>query len=350
MKTYRETMDELRFTEQEKEAMVDRLLERGGSSRKGLNLRRAAVAVAAAAVLTVGAGAAVVLTPAGEVFASVLGGAPAQTEILDWMGVPVGASDTHNGVTITADAIIGDAYSYAVVYSIAREDGQPLAEDLEPLGNGVLPLTFDRADTSVGVTGGSSHGSAYFYDADPSEPSIQYVEKMTSDVPLEPGTATASFRNLYRMGKDFQDKIPVAEGKWKIRFQFSFPDSSVRLPGGQTFQLNGMEAVLDGVTISPLSIQVDYTVKEELVWDNQSQENGRESEHDREQSYRFFESLPLSLNMADGSTVDLSSLGGSIDPETGRTVCRKGGIFEEILDLSTVESVTVAGITLPVTP
>lgn len=84
MKTYRETMDELRFTEQEKEAMVDRLLERGGSRRKGLNLRCAAVAVAAAAVLTVGAGAAVVLTPAGEVFASVLGGAPAQTEI--WTG------------------------------------------------------------------------------------------------------------------------------------------------------------------------------------------------------------------------------------------------------------------------
>lgn len=119
MKTYRENMDELRFTEQEKEEMVDRLLEGGGSRRKGLGLRRAAVAVAAAAVLTVGAGAAVVLTPAGEVFASVLGGAPAQTEILDWMGVPVGASDTHNGVTITADAIIGDAYSYAVVYSIA---------------------------------------------------------------------------------------------------------------------------------------------------------------------------------------------------------------------------------------
>lgn len=66
-----------------------------------------------------------------------------QTELLDWMGVPVGASDTHNGVTITADAIIGDAYSYAVVYSIVREDGQPLVEDLEPLGNGVLPLTFD---------------------------------------------------------------------------------------------------------------------------------------------------------------------------------------------------------------
>lgn len=84
MKTYRETMDELRFTEQEKEAMVDRLLERGGSRRKGLNLRCAAVAVATAAVLTVGAGAAVVLTPAGEVFASVLGGAPPRRR--SWTG------------------------------------------------------------------------------------------------------------------------------------------------------------------------------------------------------------------------------------------------------------------------
>ena len=97
MKTYRENMDELRFTEQEKEEMVDRLLEGGGSRRKGLGLRRAAVAVAAAAVLTVGAGAAVVLTPAGEVFASVLGGAPAQTEILDWMGALWGPATPTTG-------------------------------------------------------------------------------------------------------------------------------------------------------------------------------------------------------------------------------------------------------------
>lgn len=33
---------------------------------------------------------------------------------------------------------------------------------------------------------------------------------------------------------------------------------------------------------------------------------------------------------------------------TGKTVCQKGRVFEEILDLSTVESVTVGDITLPV--
>ncbi len=34
------------------------------------------------------------------------------------------------------------------------------------VGNGVLPLTFEQQDTNIGLMGGS-HGSSYFYDADP---------------------------------------------------------------------------------------------------------------------------------------------------------------------------------------
>ena len=351
MKTYRQSLDELHFTREEKTAMVDRLTAgegRGGGKVRSIR-RTVTVGVAAALLMTMGVGAAVTLTPAGEVFASVFGGAPAQTEIMDRMGVPIGASDTSGGVTITADAIIGDTYSYAVVYSIARDDGQPLAEDLTPLGgtDGPLPLTFDQSDTFVGMLGGS-HGTAYFYDADPADNAIQYVEMMTADTPIEPGTATATFQNLYLRGKDIQDRTLLAEGKWKIRFQFDFPDSGVSLDAGQTFQLNGMEATLDGVTLSPLSIQVDYTVWEELVWDHQDQADGQMGEHDREQSYRFFESLPVTVNFTDGTALDLTGNGGGIRPEDGKTVCQKGRVFEEILDLSTVESVTVGDITLPV--
>ena len=351
MKTYRQSLDELHFTREGKNAMVDRLTAgegRGGGKVRSIR-RTVTVGVAAALLMTMGVGAAVTLTPAGEVFASVFGGAPAQTEIMDRMGVPIGASDTADGVTITADAIIGDTYSYAVVYSIARDDGQPLAEDLTPLGgtDGPLPLTFDQSDTFVGMLGGS-HGTAYFYDADPADNAIQYVEMMTADTPIEPGTATATFQNLYLRGKDIQDRTLLAEGKWKIRFQFDFPDSGVSLDAGQTFQLSGMEATLDGVTLSPLSIQVDYTVWEELVWDHQDQADGQMGEHDREQSYRFFESLPVTVNFTDGTALDLSGNGGGIRPEDGKTVCQKGRVFEEILDLSTVESVTVGDITLPV--
>ena len=351
MKTYRQSLDELHFTREEKNAMVDRLTagESRGSGKVRSIRRTVTVGVAAALLMTMGVGAAVTLTPAGEVFASVFGGAPAQTEIMDRMGVPIGASDTADGVTITADAIIGDTYSYAVVYSIARDDGKPLAEDLTPLGgtDGPLPLTFDQSDTFIGMLGGS-HGTAYFYDADPADNAIQYVEMMTADTPIEPGTATATFQNLYLRGKDIQDRTLLAEGKWKIRFQFDFPDSGVSLDAGQTFQLSGMEATLDGVTLSPLSIQVDYTVWEELVWDHQDQADGQMGEHDREQSYRFFESLPVTVNFTDGTALDLTGNGGGIRPEDGKTVCQKGRVFEEILDLSTVESVTVGDITLPV--
>ncbi len=61
------------------------------------------------------------------------------------------------------------------------------------------------------------------------------------------------------------------------------------------------------------------------------------------QSYRFFESLPVTVNFTDGTALDLSGNGGGIRPEDGKTVCQKGRVFEEILDLSTVESVTVGG-------
>ena len=200
MKTYRQSLDELHFTREEKTAMVDRLTagESRGSGKVRSIRRTVTVGVAAALLMTMGVGAAVTLTPAGEVFASIFGNSPAQTEIMDRMGVPIGASDTADGVTITADAIIGDTYSYAVVYSIARDDGQPLAEDLTPLEgtDGTLPLTFDQSDTFIRMLGGS-HGSAYFYDADPTDAAIQYVVMMTMDTPIEPGTATATFQNLY---------------------------------------------------------------------------------------------------------------------------------------------------------
>ena len=39
----------------------------------------------------------------------------------------------------------------------------------------------------------------------------------------------------------------------------AFEDSYVSLPAGQDFTLNGMDATLDAVTLSPLSIMVEYT-------------------------------------------------------------------------------------------
>lgn len=350
MKTYRQSLDELHFTREEKNAMVDRLTagESRGSGKVRSIRRTVTVGVAAALLMTMGVGAAVTLTPAGEVFASIFGDSPAQTEIMDRMGVPIGASDTADGVTITADAIIGDTYSYAVVYSIARDDGQPLAENLTPGElTGRLALGFETADTGVNLTGSQS-GWSYFFDADPTDNAVQFVEQIVCSEPLEPGVAVSRFQGLYQQcGSDFQEKVPLAEGEWTIRFQFDFPDSGMDLTAGQDFQLGGMEATLNQATISPLSFQVDYTVWEELVWDQEGEE-GQMSPHDQEQDERFFGSLTVTLHFTDGTSRELTGAGGTVGPENGRTHCRKWFLLEDILDLSTVESVTVGDVTLPV--
>ena len=64
-----------------------------------------------------------------NLLAPLFGGA--QTEIVDEIGVPIGASTSVNGYTLTVDAIIGDRYSVMIAYTLTREDGQPIPENID---------------------------------------------------------------------------------------------------------------------------------------------------------------------------------------------------------------------------
>lgn len=344
--TYREHMDRLRFTEEEKQAMTDRLMaaaEQGSRRRTGLRPLRRLMPLGAAAALVlalgVGASAAGVLKAPAEVFSDLFGGRPAQTEIVDRIGRPIDASATADGITITADAILGDRHSYAIVYSIARADGTPLAEDLTPTETGLLPLVFEDGWTDVGRVAGRT-GSSWFYDADPTDAAIQYVEVCTVDGTLEQGTASAQFRGL-RLGEE-----EIAQGSWKLKFQFAFQDSTIALPAGQSFQREGMTYTLDAVELSPLSYQVRYTVDRAARFSDAP--SGRLPEQDRDESGRFLNDVTVMLRKKDGTELDLTNSGGSIEPKKGTTQCRKGDVLPEIVPLDEVESLTIGGVTIPV--
>ena len=88
--------------------------------------RRWRYAAAVVLVVGVGGGTAVAsgeLMSMTSVFDDLLNGSPARTEVADKIGRPLGASATSNGVTITAKTIVGDRTNYAVVFSIAKDDG-----------------------------------------------------------------------------------------------------------------------------------------------------------------------------------------------------------------------------------
>ena len=153
---YQESLNSLRFTDEQKEAIARRAAEAARQQTRQARpahrrpvRRMALVAAAAVLVLAMGtAGATGILRSAVEVFSPLFGGAPAQTEIIDQIGYPVGASDTDNGVTVTADAVMGDAYNAVIVYTISRDDGTALLPEgtsgdmLLVRGNGFLKLQF----------------------------------------------------------------------------------------------------------------------------------------------------------------------------------------------------------------
>ena len=141
--------------------------------------------------------------------------------------------------------------------------------------------------------------------------------------------------------------MPVIEGKWKVKFQMAYEDSSVTLGNGETFVQNGMTFTIDSITLSPVAYKVDYTVDSEVVWSDSG--SGRQSEEDSRQMERYFENVEILLTLTDGTVVDLSNAGGSIGPEDGVTVCSKGEMLSEVIPMEDMASISVGGVVFPIT-
>ena len=185
---YKNALDELHFSEEAKNRMVERLMERAeqpAPHRVRRFPRVAAVGVAAALVLSIGAGATGILKSASEAFAGVFG-PTADTEVIDEIGRPIGASDTVNGVTVTADAILFDGYNYLISYTLEKEDGSAFDCTKNP-DTGLYDLYWKRSDSTIGRGVDGASGSSYFYDENPSDNAIQYVETMSYNDAVQTG-------------------------------------------------------------------------------------------------------------------------------------------------------------------
>lgn len=358
-KMYNSALDELRFSEEAKSRMVDRLMAAAEQPEQPVAIHRvrrfpriAAVGVAAALVLSIGAGATGVFKSASDAFAGVFG-PTADTEIIDQIGHPIGASDTAGGVTVTADAILFDGYNYLISYTLEKEDGSAFDCTKNP-DTGLYDLYWKRADSTIGSNVDGRSGSSYFYDENPSDNAIQYVETMSyNDAVQTGGTVKITLHNLQEFSNDGTESTLV-KGTWSLKFKLDAGNSAKELPAGQTIEVNGLSASVDKVVISPIGYHVVYTVDGEATFDTLYDENGEEipQESGREpasvsstwESY----SAKLLVTKTDGTVLDFSDCGGSMDPHDGNTVCTRQGTFDTILPLDEVASVTIGDTTIPV--
>ena len=350
---YRQAMDELCFSQAAKARMTRNLrqslaqqAEPGPARRTRRKPRIAAVAVAAALVLAVGAGATGGLKTAAQAFAGVFG-PTADTQVIDQIGYPIGASDTDNGVTVTAEAILFDGYNYLITYSIVREDGTAFPVEEISQAEDRLYLTWDRSDSTIGQGADGSHGSSYFYDADPTDAAIQYVEEISyNNLVASGGTAKVTLRDLRTVGELEKPAKVLAQGTWHLKFQLKAGELSVRLPVGQTLEWNGMTATIDALVVSPIGYYLQYTVDQQA--EPVASGTGQMTQAQEEQWNRF--DLPHGIKRTDGTVLTLSDgtgSGGSREEEDGKTICTQGGTFAQIIPVEEIAAFVVGGVEIP---
>ena len=132
----------------------------------------------------------------------------AKTEIVESIGVPLNASVTVGDYTLTADAVIGDRYNIAAVYSLTHVDGEVLPEGLR----------FGR--WAGGRFARGSGGGSMSYRLSEDRKTLYITEQWTSTSRLFwiKRNVTTSFQDLVIWQKGKEDDIPVQEGLWELKF------------------------------------------------------------------------------------------------------------------------------------
>lgn len=371
-KTYRQALDSMAFSEEASERMTNDLTQAiaerqareaeaaaavpapaatqtHATNRRAPRFKKRWQLVAAASLagaLVVGSAGAIAatgtLTTVNGLLDDMFNGAPASTEVIDAIGRPIGASATCNGVTVTADTVVGDRYNYVVVFSIARDDGEPF--DVTPNDAGTLPLMFEGpSGIHIDWMNGGG-GSIHFYDADPNDNAIQMVESISADTFNGKGiignTARVHLENLCVLD-DVDGLRTLVEGTWDLKFTMNYDDTTIDLPAGFSVDYNGLSADIESVAISPIGITVDYTAHDVMDW--QDQDSGKMSDWNEAEMDRIL-NLPILISLADGTVIDATESGSaSTTNDNGTTSVHKTYVFDVFAAPEDITSVSIAG-------
>lgn len=329
---YRGELNDLSLSPDEKSALIGRII--GAPARSPRGLPRAAVV--AGVVLALGAGvvtayATGALSAAAELIADVFGAGSGQTETIGHAAEPACAGASAGGLTVTADAVLGDDTHYVVVYSLTPDD-PTLFEDVPRTDEGTLLLDFSNVTIpeNEGTAGGGM--GAYFYDADPGDASVQYVQQCWAETAGGLAGTSAHLRlvDLRTLDPETLDPVgePLATGVWELEVPLDYESSAIELPVGQTVDYAGAAVTVTELSVSPLGVVISYDL---------------EGTPDASQEFPQL-NLPVVVSFSDGTSFDATWSGGFGD----EAHVTKGATFERIVDADDIVSVTVGDVTIEV--
>lgn len=366
---YRHALEHISFTDNAKQHMANSIAQSvassdaataqsnfNGTRRKPRIARhpvrtvaRIAAVTAVLAIVIGGAGTAMatgVLPLPSDMLSDIFDGPASQTEIIDRIGRPVGASCSNNGVTVTADAIMGDKDMVTIAYALTFDDPAALKKLSEPGENGTIAGSVDGNVYVDGEHGGQ--GQSWLIDKNPNDSSIQYFAQFSVESPGLMGRTVRTHINslvVPRAGKELPEYKKILTGPWDLKFQLNYEDTSVTIPAPKSVNFNGTKATIQEATVSCVGVSVRYNIDRSIEHDNNS---GKMSQN-MEESMDAVGNIPLIVTFKDGHVEDATSHSGYFANklDNGTTDVHKTWPFSQVCDTDKIASVQIGDTVIP---
>lgn len=366
---YRHALEHISFTDNAKQHMANSIAQSvassdaataqsnfNGTRRKPRIARhpvrtvaRIAAVTAVLAIVIGGAGTAMatgVLPLPSDMLSDIFDGPASQTEIIDRIGRPVGASCSNNGVTVTADAIMGDKDMVTIAYTLTFDDPAALKKLSEPGENGTIAGSVDGNVYVDGEHGGQ--GQSWLIDKNPNDSSIQYFAQFSVESPGLMGRTVRTHINslvVPRAGKELPEYKKILTGPWDLKFQLNYEDTSVTIPAPKSVNFNGTKATIQEATVSCVGVSVRYNIDRSIEHDNNS---GKMSQN-MEESMDAVGNIPLIVTFKDGHVEDATSHSGYFANklDNGTTDVHKTWPFSQVYDTDKIASVQIGDTAIP---
>lgn len=366
---YRHALEHISFTDNAKQHMANSIAQSvassdaataqsnfNGTRRKPRIARhpvrtvaRIAAVTAVLAIVIGGAGTAMatgVLPLPSDMLSDIFDGPASQTEIIDRIGRPVGASCSNNGVTVTADAIMGDKDMVTIAYTLTFDDPAALKKLSEPGENGTIAGSVDGNVYVDGEHGGQ--GQSWLIDKNPNDSSIQYFAQFSVESPGLMGRTVRTHINslvVPRAGKELPEYKKILTGPWDLKFQLNYEDTSVTIPAPKSVNFNGTKATIQEATVSCVGVSVRYNIDRSIEHDNNS---GKMSQN-MEESMDAVGNIPLIVTFKDGPVEDATSHSGYFANklDNGTTDVHKTWPFSQVCDTDKIASVQIGDTVIP---
>lgn len=366
---YRHALEHISFTDNAKQHMANSIAQSvassdaataqsnfNGTRRKPRIARhpvrtvaRIAAVTAVLAIVIGGAGTAMatgVLPLPSDMLSDIFDGPASQTEIIDRIGRPVGASCSNNGVTVTADAIMGDKDMITIAYTLTFDDPAALKKLSEPGENGTIAGSVDGNVYVDGEHGGQ--GQSWLIDKNPNDSSIQYFAQFSVESPGLMGRTVRTHINslvVPRAGKELPEYKKILTGPWDLKFQLNYEDTSVTIPAPKSVNFNGTKAMIQEATVSCVGVSVRYNIDRSIEHDNNS---GKMSQN-MEESMDAVGNIPLIVTFKDGHVEDATSHSGYFANklDNGTTDVHKTWPFSQVCDTDKIASVQIGDTVIP---